>query len=116
MVHLGADRPSCYICGGAGVWRSRRASDPSVSLVTSRFGFGRAGRGLGWVLWAAASGGLLNEHFVVILTHWVLWLLVLREFYSRVSWWLLLGLLVGFQGSKCSLSASSGKFLLLGSA
>lgn len=47
MVHLGADRPSCYICGGAGVWRSRRASDPSVSLVTSRFGFGRAGRGLG---------------------------------------------------------------------
>jgi len=53
---------------------------------------------------------------VVILTHWVHWLLVLREFYSRVSWWLLLGLLVGFQGSKCSLSASSGKFLLLGSA
>jgi hypothetical protein len=49
---------------------------PPVSASVGR------GGGLGWVLWAAASGGLLNEHFVVILTHWVLWLLVLREFYS----------------------------------
>ncbi len=108
-------RPVIYVVGrasgGPGVRPTRAFPlSPPVSASVER------GGGLGWVLWAAASGGPLNEHFVVILTHWVHWLLVLREFYSRVSWWLLLGLLVGFQGSKCSLSASSGKFLLLGSA
>ena len=94
-------RPVIYKGGGRPTEGVRL---PRWLQVASRQASAWLGSAWGWVLWAAASGGPLNEHFVVILTHWVPGPLGLcMGWYSScVSWWLLLGLLVVFKGASAA--------------